>query len=187
MSWLKRLMSSSTRLLTRFARTPWYLPVLVLAVAADAYVFMVPTEALLIPAVLMKPKRWFSTAFVVSLASAIGAASFSILTTRYGEPWMRHLFPSAFGSQYWQRFGDFMKLRGGVGLGLISLSPFPQHAAVALAGLARLKGWTVFLAVLLGRLPKYLLVAWLSLHSPKILRKMGIDVSHSEVLAGPVA
>src|SRR6185437_10352303 len=76
-------------------------------------------------------------------------------------------FPSLLRSKQWTRAVPIIQRHGTWGLALISLSPVPQHAAVAIAGLVHLPSPKVFLAVLAGRIPKYLLISWGSIKIPE--------------------
>jgi membrane protein YqaA with SNARE-associated domain len=142
--------------------------------AVDAFVFFVPNEMLLIPAVLMRRKHWFGIALWTSVGSAIGAALFGYLTSQYGEIVVNFLFPSLLNSKTWLDSAQIVNEHGSWGLAVISLSPLPQHAAVAIAGLAHLSTSRIFLAVLLGRAIKYLFLAWCCIHSPRLLEKLRI-------------
>ena len=123
--------------------------------AADAYVFVVSVEALLLPAVMVRPKKWVAASVWATIGSAIGATSFAYLASRYGEPIVTHFIPNAFASKAWIDSSHYIVDHGFLGLGFISLGPLPQHIAVAIAGLAHMKMIEVFLAVLVGRGIKY--------------------------------
>jgi membrane protein YqaA with SNARE-associated domain len=167
-------MTRVIRALSRFAATPWY-PLLVAALAAaDAYIFFVPIEVLLTPAVLAHRRRWALTAFWITLGSAIGAASFSWLTTRYGRPFLDSAFSGVTSGKAWEDSERYIQRHGGLGLALISLSPFPQHPAVAVAGLARMNALVVFAAVFAGRFVKYVAIAWALVKAPKLARRLGL-------------
>lgn len=146
-----------------------------LLAAADAYVVFVPNEALLIPAVLSHPKKWFRITFWMSVGSAMGAASFAELAGLYGGPFIERFDPHLFHTRGWHETARIINDIGGTwGLTVVSFSPLPQHAAVALVGLAHMSWPSVFIAVLVGRLAKYSLVAWCSVHAPGVLRKLGL-------------
>lgn len=142
--------------------------------AADAYIFVVPVEVLLIPAVLAHQRRWALIALWTTFGSAVGSASFAALTTIYGLPFVEYLLPGVMRQQAWIDSTRFLESHGIPGLALISLSPLPQHAAVAIMGLARINFWTVFIAVFIGRLIKYEFIAWALVHAPQLLRKLRI-------------
>jgi membrane protein YqaA with SNARE-associated domain len=158
----------------KFGRNPWYPLLVALLAALDAFVIFIPNDALLISAVLARPQRWVSITFWVTLGSAVGAAIFGFLASRYGTPLVHSVFPKIMDSKTWAEAIHVIHRHGSWGLAAISFSPLPQHAAVAIAGLAHLSYRKIFLAVLLGRLIKYLIIARCSLHAPHLLRKFGI-------------
>jgi membrane protein YqaA with SNARE-associated domain len=153
----------------------WYSIVIAVLAALDAFVFFVPNEALLISAVFGRSKHWVTTALAMSFGSAAGAALFGFLASRYGEVLVRSLFPSLLSSRSWVDSVRFIHRHGGWGLAVISLSPLPQHAAVAIAGLAHLSVKKIFLSVFAGRSLKYFILAWCSVRSqglPSLLKRL---------------
>lgn len=161
-------------LLSRFAHAWWYAPLVALLSAADAFIFIVPNEVLLAPAVLAYPKHWLRTAFFITLGSAAGAALFAGFTTRYGIEFVNGIFPHLTHESGWEHASRVIYAHGMIGLALISLSPFPQHAAVAIAGLVGLSPVLVFASVFMGRMVKYGFLSWAVVHAPSLLRKLGL-------------
>jgi membrane protein YqaA with SNARE-associated domain len=162
------------RVLERFVGKKWYPLLVVVLAAADAYIFVIPVEALLIPAVLIQPRYWVLLALGIAAASAVGSTSFAILASQYGEIFVEKLVRGASTSTTWQNTAQLIQDHTFWGLTLVSMSPLPQHIAVAIAGLAHVPAGTIFGAILLGRTVKYLLIAGLSIHAPKTLVRLGI-------------
>jgi membrane protein YqaA with SNARE-associated domain len=163
------------RFLANFAGKWWFPPFVGLLTAADAYVVFVPNEALILSAVWVHPQRWFVTTTWSVLGSTLGAVSFADFTARYGEKFVRDWLPGIIDSRAWTNSVHFMQgEHGGISLALISLSPFPQHAAVAIAGLAHMPLTVVLFAVLVGRGIKYYALSWAAVHAPEWLRKLRI-------------
>ncbi len=160
--------------LEKFAESWWYPALVAGLAAADAFIFIVPIEVLLVPAVLAHRKRWVLTAFWITLGSALGAAVLAYLVTVYGSEFILHFFPGLMHERAWQDSLDYLHRHGVLGLGIISLSPFPQHAAVVIAGLAQMNIFKVFFAVLVGRFIKYEFLAWAVVHAPWVLEKFHI-------------
>lgn len=140
--------------------------------AVDAFVLFVPNEVLLIPAVLARRKFWIGISLWVSLGSAIGATLFGYLVGKYGEVFIHSVFPSILNSDEWRKSVQVIQDHGTWGLAVISISPLPQHAAVAIAGLAHLSLKKIFISVLVGRAIKYLVVSWCALHAPRFLKRL---------------
>lgn len=164
--------------LEKFANRKWYVYFISILAAVDAFVVFIPNEGLLISAVIASPKAWIKIAFGMSVGSAIGAAIFGFLMGQYGEALINLLFPSLLTSESWRKSAQLLRHHGLWGLAVISFSPLPQHAAVAIAGLIHLSFWKIFLAVLVGRILKYFLFAWIAVRAPHLLHKMRIKRLH---------
>lgn len=160
--------------LTHYASRGWYAPVLGLLSALDAYILIVPNETLLIPAVLIRPKRWLSTSLWVTLGSAIGATSFAMLASHFGDGFIQKVAPELLHAKTWLKTTEFLNAHSVWGLALISFSPFPQHVAVAIVGLAHVPPWSVFGGVCIGRAAKYAMVAACTVYMPHVLKKIGM-------------
>ncbi len=153
------------------AEKRWYLPLIGALAGLDAYIFVVPNEALLIPSVMARKKHWMRVALWMTIGSAIGATSFALLTSLYGELFLSAILPGVTKSQEWRDAVGWVQKEGAWGLALISLSPLPQHIAVAVVGLAHLPLWKVFLAILGGRGIKYGAIAWCTVRAPGLMKK----------------
>jgi membrane protein YqaA with SNARE-associated domain len=156
----------------RFTEKWWYAPLIALLSLLDAFVFVIPNEGLLIAAVVGNKKKWVSISLWTTLGSAIGAALFAWIADFWGEAFINVVMPGAIHTQAWTDSAEFLKSHGLVGLALISLSPFPQHLAVAVMGLAHIPALLVFWAVLIGRFPKYIFCGWAGAYCPHWLQKL---------------
>ncbi len=158
--------------LKHYASSPWFGALIAALSAADAYVFVVPNEPLIVAAAAARPKQWLALGLWATVGSALGAASVAWLVS-IGSGWILHVLHAGklAHSAWWHDSLVAVHHHGIWGLALISLSPLPQHIAVFIAGLVRMPVWKVFLGVLLGRLPKYLGTAYLSARAPEKLRK----------------
>ncbi|MGK5083142.1 VTT domain-containing protein [Bdellovibrionota bacterium FG-1] len=164
------LIKSALTSLTNFASHRWYLPLVALLSGIDAFVFFIPNEALLIPAVMARPKNWLRVAAWVSLGSALGATLFSQLCGSFGPRVIEFFAPHLTESENWRKAITLVHQYGLPGVTLASLSPAPQHAAVAIAGLAHLSWAGIFCAVFIGRFIKYGVIAWLTVSAPKAVK-----------------
>src|ERR1700677_2068434 len=125
----KEIIKRTITFLDQYAGRWWYGPLLAFLAAADAYVFVVSVEAFLLPAVIVRPKKWAMISLWATIGSALGATSFAYLASHYGEPIVQHFFPTALNSKAWIDSSDYLVKHGFLGLGLISLGPLPQHIA----------------------------------------------------------
>jgi membrane protein YqaA with SNARE-associated domain len=139
--------------LKRFADRPWYPALVGFLAGADQFIVIVPIEGLMIPSVLLNPRRWFRTAVWISSGCTLGAL---------------HVVQS----KEWAHSMTFIQSKGAWALFLISAGPLPQQPAVALAGLSHMPLAKVGLAVWLGRTLKYCVVGYLASHAPKLMSKL---------------
>ena len=157
--------------LSRYADRWWYSLLMAGLSAADAYLVIVPNEAILVAAVLIDRRRWLRMSSWMAVGSAAGATSLAWLASIYGNRLIHSLWPSLRDAKTWLDSIRMIHDYGAWGLGLISFSPLPQHAAVIIAGLAHMDALTIFLSVLIGRALKYVLLAWGTARAPHVLRK----------------
>ncbi|MEO7162476.1 MAG: hypothetical protein ABI041_06120, partial [Bdellovibrionia bacterium] len=68
--------------LQKFANRKWFISLVSILAALDAFVIFIPNEALLISAVIVRPKHWLRIALWVSVGSAIGAAVFAWMVSQ---------------------------------------------------------------------------------------------------------
>lgn len=176
MSYLKRWRDHFMQRTRSYVGRWWFLPMVFFLTFIDAYVFVVPNELFLIPVALDRKKKWIRTTLWVTLGSALGAASFAALVSTHGAPFVERSFPELLRSAAWEGTESFIQKHGLIGLALISVSPFPQHPASAIVGLAHMNPLFVLIAVFVGRGIKYLFISWAALNAPHFLKKMGIKL-----------
>ncbi|MGZ6326982.1 MAG: YqaA family protein [Bdellovibrionota bacterium] len=150
----------------------WYPPVIGLLALADLFILIVPTDAILVSAVMLNPRRWIYTALMVALGSSIGAVMLALVLRYHGLPFLLHIYPGIDHSAAWKSAIHLVEQWGAWGLFGIAISPLPQHAAIAVAALTGMNGLVIFGSVMAGRAVKYLFLAWLASHAPKLLGKV---------------
>lgn len=158
--------------LQKYADRWWYAPVIGLLAAADLFLVVVPTDGLLISAVMLSPRRWIYTAFMVSLGSALGCLLLAYLLQQHGMPLLQHIVPGIEHHSAWTWTNNLMNQWGSWAIFLIALSPLMQHPAIALAALAGMPVTKIFALAFGGRILKYLLLAYLATHAPGMLGKL---------------
>ena len=131
----------------------------------------VPVTAMLVPAVLLAPRHWRSIALQSAFGSAIGATLLVELFHDLGWAQVYQLFPSMLDSDTWQQVLAWVGEYGVIALFFVAALPLPQTPALLFCALTRQPLLEVLAAVLLGKLLKYGLTAWLSLHFPGTLRR----------------
>jgi len=173
---LNKLTRKTVNWVNQFVHHWWYIPLVAFLSFLDAYVFIIPNEAVLVAAVLAHRKRWFASTFWTTFGSAVGAGLFAWMAELWGERFINYLMPMALHSKPWDETVAFLNQHGVWGLTLVSLSPFPQHLAVAVMGLAHFSPLHVFFAVMLGRFPKYLFFGWAAAYAPHWLKRLGVHL-----------
>lgn len=160
--------------LQSFAGRPWYFPALGFLAALDFYIFIVPTDALLVSSVLLKPKKWVSAFFWVGLGSALGAVSLAaaLQTGVFTVP----------ESETWGWLKEFFTHYGSLALALIALSPLVQFPVVVLAALSGMPLGELFVICLLGRWVKSAVFAYIASRAPELLFKIPFLRKELEVL-----
>ncbi len=155
-----------------------------LLAALDAFLVVIPTDGLLIGAVMLAPKRWVYSAVMVSLGSSLGALSLAAILEIHGMPFLLAIKPGIDQTPFFLWTNNLMDNWGGLALFLVALSPMMQHPAIALAALAGMPLLEIFGLVLLGRSIKYGLFAWIASHAPRLLNRIwGLK---SELEAAPL-
>jgi membrane protein YqaA with SNARE-associated domain len=128
-----------------------------------------PVTALVVPAVLLAPRRWRMIAIFASLGSALGATLLVDAFHHWGWSQIYQHFPELESSQTWQEVMDWARAYGTLALFLVAASPLPQTPALIVFGVSRQDYAWVFGAMLAGKLIKYGFAAWISQHLPQRL------------------
>ncbi len=168
--------------LQKYADRWWYAPALGLLAGADLFLVVIPTDGLLIGAVMLSPRRWIYTAFMVSLGSALGCLALAHLIQVHGMPFLLHIVPGIESNSAWTWTNQLMDKWGTWAVFLIALSPLMQHPAIALAALAGMPLLNIACFAFAGRIIKYLLLAYLATHAPSMLGNLwGLQYELEEV------
>jgi len=151
----------------------WWYPYLIgILVAADSFLLIVPTDAMTVSAVMLEPKKWLRYAMLVAISSTIGAIILATMVDIYGIDFIHAFFPGVENTKMWQWTDEFMQNYGLLVVFGVAVTPLTQPPSVILAALSHMPLAQIFIAIFLGRALKYLLIAWVSTHAPKLLGKM---------------
>lgn len=173
------------------AKAWWYPPLIGALAFADLFLLVIPTDVLLVSAVMLAPRRWFFVGVTVAFGSALGCAALSLVLQKHGLPFLLHLSPGLEHTAAWAWTAVKMRDWGSWGVFLVAVSPMPQHPAIALAAISGMAIPPIFLYVFAGRAVKYLLIAWLSSHAPHLLGKLWVvrremhDAGFDEMIEKP--
>ena len=169
---LHQKISSYVKTLQRFTDRVWYPPLIGFLAALDNFVVVIPNDGILISSSMLIPRRWFILALSVSVGSTVGALSLAAVVELQGLPWILEVYPGLNESQTWKLALDFFERYGLLLVFLVAVTPFAQQPAVILASLANTPFFELAAVILTGRLIKFLAMAYVASHAPRLLTKM---------------
>ena len=107
-----------------------------------------------------------------AIGSSLGAWALAAVLEVHGLPFLLQILPNITQSSAWIWTDRLMQDWGSITLFIVAISPFMQHPAVAMAALMELPLWEILAFVFAGRFLKYIFLAWVASHSPKLLDKL---------------
>jgi membrane protein YqaA with SNARE-associated domain len=159
-------------ILQAFADRFWYPQLVGLLAALDNFIVVIPNDGILISSSMLTPKRWFTLAFWIAVGSTVGAVGLATLTNIHGLPWIIELFPGADQSATWSMTESFFHKYGLIVLFVVAVSPLVQQPAIILASLADTPIFLIASAIFSGRFIKFLLMAYIGSHAPRLIGRM---------------
>jgi len=168
----RQKISQAVDTLESFAQRSWYVPFISFLAALDNLVLIIPNDGILVSSTMLTPKRWFYIALAVSIGSTIGAVVLAELVQYHGFPWVLEIYPSINESTLWLKTVEFFEEYGLLLVFFVALTPIAQQPAVILAGIAHTPILKLASVIFVGRFIKYLILAYLASHAPKVLNKL---------------
>ncbi len=163
---------SYVQLLQGYADRFWYPPLIGFLAALDNLVIVIPNDGILISSSMLIPKRWFILALCVAIGSTLGALVLAALVEFQGLPWILDLYPSINETKTWTLSMEFFDKYGLFLVFAVAITPFMQQPAVILASLANTPLIKLAAVIFVGRFIKFLIMAYLGSHTPRVLGKM---------------
>lgn len=163
---------ANVEILQRYAHRLWYPPLIGLLAALDNFVIVVPTDGILVSSTMLTPKRWVLLAFSVAIGSTLGALLLSMLVEWHGLPWILEYYPTVNQTKTWALSQEFFENYGLILVFAVAATPVMQQPAVILASLANTPLFKLAAVIFTGRLIKYLIMAYVGSHAPRLLEKM---------------
>jgi membrane protein YqaA with SNARE-associated domain len=158
--------------LQRFIDRPWFPLALMSLTAIDLFVVIIPSDGIVLAAAMARPRRWFVTGFAMALGSVIGGVALAALTHSFGLPFVEWLSPGISSGESWVTAEAWLESLGLWLIFLIGASPLAQQPVLMLAALTNMPLTTMGLALLAGRLVKFLGYAWVGAKAPGLIRKL---------------
>ena len=144
-----------------------YYPLVVALIAfVSTATFAFPFALVLIPAVLIAPRRWLLLGLLTGIASGLGGAVLVQVFHFLGREAVLAHYPGFVDTESWRLAGIWLRDYGLIALAVIAASPLPQTPAIFFYSLADPSVPGVLFAVGLGKTVKYVLLAWLSARFP---------------------
>lgn len=160
------------RRLQEFADRVWYPPFIGLLAALDNFILVIPNDGILISSSMLTPRRWFFLALNVSVGSTVGALALAAIVEHQGLPWLLQIYPDLEQGSSWLWAVEFFDKYGMAFVFLVAVSPLIQQPAIILASLASTPLVDLAAVIFLGRAIKFLLMAYLGSHAPRVLSRL---------------
>jgi membrane protein YqaA with SNARE-associated domain len=163
----------------RFTDRKWY-PLAVSAMtAADVFVGVIPSDALLVSAVIGQPKKWIKIGLMFAIGNFLGAALLAGIVY-WDADLLREFFPQFFQSTTWLTVASFMEKYGGFALFLGIMGPFPIQPFIILPILSGFSVKTLLIIYFFSRLFKVSIISWLASHTPKLLARWSLGLEDKQ-------
>jgi membrane protein YqaA with SNARE-associated domain len=158
--------------LQRYVDRVWYPPLVGLLAALDNLVVVIPNDGILISSSMLIPKRWFVLALSITIGSTVGAVALAALVELHGLPWILEMYPGINETKMWILSENFFDQYGLLVVFAVAATPLMQQPAVILASLANVPLIELAVVIFVGRFLKFLLMAYLGSHAPRVLGKL---------------
>ena len=153
---------------------PWYFPLVGFLGVLDQFILILPTDAIVMTTVLVRPRRWVRTALWMAAGTTVGAVGVALLV-RAGAPWvMQSLLAGVFNGTAWKLTEGWIRDYGPFGLAFSAITPIPQQIPIALSMFAQMPLGYFVAAALIGRLTRYAFFGWAASHAPRLLQRAGL-------------
>jgi membrane protein YqaA with SNARE-associated domain len=170
------------KILQRHADRFWYPPLIGFLAALDNLIIIIPNDGILISSSMLIPKRWFIFALSVTIGSTLGGLLLAALVELQGLPWILDLYPSIDETKMWALTLKFFQKYGLFLVFLVAVTPVVQQPAIILASLANTPLVELGVIIFVGRFIKFLIMAYLGSHAPRMLEKLwGLKSEMKEV------
>ncbi len=163
---------SLVKRLQQYTDRIWYAPLIGLLAALDNLVIIVPTDGILVSSTMLRTRNWILFAVSISVGSTLGAMVLASVVEIKGLPWILEIYPGLEASTSWLWTMEFFEKYGLLLVFFVAATPLMQQPAVILASLANTPLMKLTLVIFTGRLLKYLIMAYVASHAPRLLKKM---------------
>lgn len=166
------LLRKNIKKLQRFANRFWFAPLLLLLAFLDALILIIPTDGILISSSMVIKRRWFPFALSTAVGSAIGALLLVYLVDYYGLQKILEFYPGIDKANTWKWTLDFFQQYGLLVVFLVGITPITQQPILIIAALSGLSYVPLAMAILVSRIIKFCIMAYVASHTPRLLNKL---------------
>lgn len=128
-----------------------------------------PATAVIVTAVLLSPHRWLRLSLACAAGSAAGGGVIITLAHLLGYNEIHAWFPDLISAENWNLATRWFADYGTWALFGVGASPLPQMPLLILFGFIDDRLFVGFLALLGGKVLKYVVIAWVTQHFPERL------------------
>ncbi len=162
-----------------------YYPLVLAAIAfVSTATFAFPFGAVLVPAVLLAPRKWFLIGLLAGVASGLGGAVLVEVFHFMGREVVLARYPQIVDNAHWQDISQWLQNYGLLALAVIAGSPIPQTPAVFFYSLSDPSTLGAMIAIGAGKTVKYLFLAGLTARYPaRMMARFGIGVGSEAPVA----
>lgn len=146
--------------LRRTAHSPWYVPIAGLLCCLAAMSMTVPATAVLVPAVILATPKWRRLVLACAVGSSVAAGIIAGVFQAWDWQKVYAHYPEFAQSEAWLQVLDWMRHYGLWALTAISALPLPQTPALIFCGITQINLPGIVVAIFVGKLIKYGVVAW---------------------------
>lgn len=165
------LIKKYVKKLQRFANRIWFPPLLVLLAILDALIIIIPTDGILISSSMLMKRRWIPFALSVAIGSTIGALILIYFVDAYGMEQILSFYPGVNQTDFWKLTLNFFNEYGLLLVFLVGVTPLSQQPALIIAALSSITILPLAMAILISRLIKFSIMAYVASHTPRLLKK----------------
>ena len=158
--------------LEQHADRSWYPPLIAFLSALDNLVIVIPNDGILIASSMLIPKRWPIFAIFMAIGSTLGAVALSAIVEQQGLPWILEIYPDLNQGEVWQWTEKFFNQYGMLLVFGLAASPLMQQPIVIIAALSETPLSKLAAVIFAGRLLKFIVIAYIASHSPRLLKKL---------------
>ena len=157
----RRLLKRVRQLLWQTSHGVAFLPLVAALSFAATLSMTVPVTAVLIVAVMLRPRRWMLILLLAVLGAAVGASVLAWTFHEQGWSQLQSAYPEFTTSESWKQMVGWVGRYGLFALAAVCALPLPQTPALIVCAVSELPLPGIFLAVAAGKCLKYGVLAWM--------------------------